>query len=142
MHSRRLLRLVVTLALGASAFAGADANWAAYLGDAGGTHYSTLTQITPANVAKLQPAWTFHAGGADPKNQSQIQCNPLVIDGVLYGTSPTLELFALDAATGRELWRFNAAGSDGGGPAGVNRGLAWWHERNERRLMFSAGRFL
>ncbi len=126
-----------------SLFAAADANWAAYLGDAGGTHYSSLTQITSANIAKLQPAWTFHAGGADPKNRSQIQCNPLVIDGVLFGTSPDLALFALDAATGRELWRFipeREAG--GGGPSGLNRGLTMWSEGAERRLMFSAGNFL
>ena len=121
----------------------ADQNWAAYLGDAGATHYSTLTQLTPANVARLQPAWTYHSGGADANNRSQIQCNPLVIEGVLYGTSPKLVLFALDAATGRELWRFDptaVAGSAGGG--GVSRGLAWWQEGGERRLMFSAGRFL
>ena len=90
MAFRRFLGLVATLALGVSALAAADTNWPAYLGDAGGTHYSTLAQITPANVAKLQPAWTFHAGGADPKNRSQIQCNPLVIDGVLYGRTTTL----------------------------------------------------
>src|SRR5882724_9028574 len=122
MSLRRHRRLVATLALGSSAFAAADANWAGYLGDASGTHYSSLTQITPANVAKLRPAWTFHAGGADPKNRSQIQCNPLVIDGVLYGTSPDLALFALDAASGRELWRFTPEGEGGGGPAGLNRG--------------------
>jgi len=61
----------------------ADRNWSAYLGDAGGTHYSTLTQLTPANVARLQPAWTHRSGGADANNRSQIQCNPLVIEGVL-----------------------------------------------------------
>ena len=126
-----------------AAAAAADANWSAYLGDAGGTHYSTLTQLTPANVARIQPAWTFHAGGADANNRSQIQCNPLVIDGVLYGTSPKLVLFALDAATGRELWRFDpAANGNGAVGGGLNRGLAWWQEGNERRLMFSAGRYL
>ncbi len=124
------------------AFAEADKNWSAYLGDTNGSHYSTLTQITPANVAKLQPVWTFHAGGADPRNRSQIQCNPLVIDGMLYGTSPTLALFALDAATGTEKWRFTPESEAGGGPVGLNRGLTWWSEGDERRLMFSAGHFL
>ena len=129
--------------MGSAAFAAAGANWSAYLGDAGGTHYSALTQLTPANVARLQPAWTFRTGDADPKNRSQIQCNPLVIDGTLYGTSPQLVLFALDAATGRELWRFDpfAAGNVEGG-RGLNRGLSWWTEGTERRLMFSAGRYL
>ncbi len=125
------------------AFAAAGANWSIYLGDASATHFSSLTQITTANVAQLQPAWTFHAGGADPKDRSQIQCNPLVIDGVLYGTSPDLTLFALDAAIGRELWRFTPPPeADGRGPAGLNRGLTWWQDGAERRLMFSAGHFL
>jgi quinoprotein glucose dehydrogenase len=121
----------------------AGADWAVYFGDANGSHYSTLAQITPANVAQLQPAWTFNTGDAEANNRSQIQCNPLVIDGVLYGTSPQLKLFALDAATGRELWRFDpfAAGNVPGG-RGLNRGLAWWQEDDERRLMFSAGQFL
>jgi quinoprotein glucose dehydrogenase len=134
--------LVLFFFAAASVQAAADKNWSAYLGDAGGTHYSTLTQITPANVAHLQPAWTFHSGDADPKNRSQIQCNPLVIDGVLYGTSPQLVLFAVDAATGRERWRFNPASGAASGPSGLSRGLAWWQEGDERRLMFSAGHFL
>ena len=123
--------------------AAADKNWSVYLGDAGGTHYSTLTQINSGNVAKLRPAWTFRTGGADANNRSQIQCNPLVIDGVLYGTSPLLVLFAVEAATGRELWHFDpfAAGNVEGG-RGLNRGFSWWQEGGERRLMFSAGRFL
>ena len=56
-----------------------------------------------ATSRSCEVAWTYRAGGADPNNRSQIQCNPLIIDGVLYGTSPDLQLFALDAATGREL---------------------------------------
>ncbi len=136
--------MVSLLALLAADLPGAAGdNWAAYLGDPGATHYSSLAQITPANVAQLKPAWIFHTGGYDPRNRSQIQCNPLVIDGVLYGTSPRLALFALDAATGRELWRFNPEGTtNNSGPSGVNRGLAWWQDGTERRLLFSAGQFL
>lgn len=128
--------------LSAGAFAGAGADWASYLGDAGGTHYSRLDQITPANVSRLEHAWEYRTGDADPKNRSQIQCNPLVVDGVLYGTSPTLRLFAVDAATGRELWHFQPAGDAGGGPAGVNRGLALWQDGSERRILYGAGRWL
>ncbi|HEX2854719.1 MAG TPA: pyrroloquinoline quinone-dependent dehydrogenase [Opitutaceae bacterium] len=125
------------------AFQTAGADWPVYFGDTDGSHYSTLTQITPANVAQLQPAWTFHTGDAEANNRSQMQCNPLVIAGVLYGTSPQLKLFALEAGTGRELWRFDPFGTgDVPGGRGLNRGLAWWQEGGERRLMFSAGQFL
>lgn len=121
----------------------AAGDWPVYFGDTQGSHYSVLARITPANVAQLQPVWMFHTGDADANNRSQIQCNPLVIDGVLYGTSPQLKLFALDAATGRELWRFDPFGvANTPGGRGLNRGLAWWQEGGERRLLFSAGQFL
>ncbi len=139
-----LLRpLLLTSLLAPVLHAAAGANWAGYLGDAAGSHYSTLTQLTPANVAQLKPVWTYHSGDADARNRSQIQCNPLVIDGVLYGTSPQLVLFAVDAATGVERWRFNPfSGAKGDASRGLNRGLTWWAEGTERRLMFSAGNHL
>ncbi|MDO8539612.1 MAG: PQQ-binding-like beta-propeller repeat protein [Opitutaceae bacterium] len=135
--------MVVLLTGIAPVFGAAGRDWAAYLGDTGATHYSTLSAINATNVTKLERAWEFRTGDASANNRSQIQCNPLVIDGVLYGTSPQLKLFALDAATGKELWRFNPF--EGGGPEaarGLNRGLTMWREGDERRLMFSAGSFL
>ena len=62
--------------------------WPAYLGGDDRAQYSPATEITPANVSRLELAWTYRAGGADPANRSQIQCNPIVVDGVLYATSP------------------------------------------------------
>ena len=138
---RSFLLIATLVGVSGVLHAAADTNWATYLGDAGGTHYSTLTQINAANVARLQPAWTFRTG--DATATSQIQCNPLIVDGVFYGTSPQLKLFALDAATGRELWRFDPfAANAAGGRAGVNRGLVLWREGTERRLLFTAGNFL
>src|SRR5689334_1881831 len=113
--------LVLTLVPWTSAAAAdaAEANWSTYLGDKGSSHYSALKQITPRNVSKLRAAWTYHAGGADPNHRSQIQCNPLIIDGVLYGTTPDLQAFALDAASGKEHWRFDPASVPGLSKAGV-----------------------
>ena len=136
---KTILSALLCLPLLASA---ADSNWGTYLGDKASSHYSTLKQITPRNVAKLEVAWTFRAGGMDTNNRSQIQCNPLVIDGVLYGTTPDLQLFALDAATGRELWRFNPATVKGITKAGVNRGLVHWGTGAERRILYGNDRFL
>ena len=70
------------------------------------THYSTIDQITPANVSRLQVAWTYATHDEFPG--SEMQANPIVVDGVLYATTPKLRVFALDAATGRELWTFDA----------------------------------
>ncbi|GAB5559000.1 MAG: hypothetical protein SynsKO_06470 [Synoicihabitans sp.] len=117
-----------------------DLSWPAYLGE-GAAHYSAAGQITPENVAQLEPAWVYHTGDLDPEAGGQIQCNPLIVDGVLYGTSPQLALFALDAATGRELWRFTPRAEDIS-QGSVNRGLAWWSEGEERRLLFTVGPFL
>ena len=136
---KRLLPALLCLPLVASAD---DSTWGTYLGDKASSHYSTLKQITPRNVAKLEVAWTYRAGGMDTNNRSQIQCNPLVIDGVLYGTTPDLQLFALNAATGTELWRFNPASVKGITKAGVNRGLVYWADGGDRRILFGCDHFL
>jgi quinoprotein glucose dehydrogenase len=121
----------------------ADHNWASYLGDNSRSHFSQLKQINPGNVKKLEVAWTYHSGDARSDNFSQIQCNPLVIDGVLYGTTPQLKLIALDAVTGRELWRFDPfAQSGSAGSLGVNRGVVYWANGPEKRVVFSADHFL
>ena len=101
-------------------------DWPAYGGDSQGTRYSPLKQINRSNVERLQVAWTYDTadGPGDPETQ------PIEIDGVLYGVTPTHKVVALDAATGRILWRFDSkiAGR------GANRGLVYWAEGNDRRI--------
>ncbi|HEX4683195.1 MAG TPA: PQQ-binding-like beta-propeller repeat protein [Gemmatimonadaceae bacterium] len=89
----------------AVAHAQRGADWPVYGGNADNTHYSTLSQISPVNVAQLRVAWTYATH--DEWKGSEMQANPIVIDGVLYATSPKLRVFALDAAGGRELWSFD-----------------------------------
>ena len=92
----------------------ADPNdWPVYGGNDDHTHYTTLSQISPANVTQLQVAWTFDTG--DAFEGSEMQANPVVIGGILYATTPKLQVFALDAATGEQLWRFDP--NDGEPPA-------------------------
>ncbi|HTL67445.1 MAG TPA: PQQ-binding-like beta-propeller repeat protein [Lacunisphaera sp.] len=120
----------------AALVASAGRDWPVYLGDKAASHYSELRQISTANVGRLEVAWTWHAGDARG-GSTQIQCNPLIIDGVLYATTPQLRVVALDAATGRELWRFEPVEANG-----VNRGLAYWTDGNERRLLFGSSHWL
>jgi len=103
--SMRLLRPLLLLPVLATGAAAQNADWPVYHGNDDHTHYSTLAQISPANVKRLRVAWTFDTQDAFPG--SEMQANPIVIDGVLYATTPKLQVFALDAATGRQLWRFD-----------------------------------
>ncbi len=75
--------------------------WATVSGNPTGNKFSSLHQIDTTNVQQLKVAWTYHTGDVDTASHSQIQCNPIIINGILYGTSPQQKLFAVDAATGR-----------------------------------------
>jgi quinoprotein glucose dehydrogenase len=104
------MRQLLCIFLLAPAFAFAQAksvDWPVYGGATDNAHYSTLDQISPANVSRLTVAWKYETRDEFPG--SEMQANPIVINGVLYATTPKLRVFALDAATGRELWSFDAA---------------------------------
>ena len=117
----------------------ASNNWSEYNGDGNRSHYSQLAQITRENVMQLQPAWTYASGGADTlDNRTQMQCNPLIINGVLYGVNAATQAFALDAATGQELWKTNLA--DIGGT--TSRGVTYFDDNKAPRIFFGAGKWL
>jgi quinoprotein glucose dehydrogenase len=101
-------------------------DWPAYGGSAENTHYSPLTQINRENVKKLAVAWTFDTG-----ESGGLQTNPLIVGGALYGLTPLQKVFALEAATGKLLWKFDS-GVRGTQP---DRGLAYWQEGNDRRIL-------
>src|SRR4026207_1415329 len=75
--------------------------WLTHSGDDSGRRHSALTQITPANVSKLHPAWTFQTGVL-----GKFEASPLVIDGVIYAKGQENNAWAIDAKTGRQLWRY------------------------------------
>lgn len=103
-----------------------------YNGGPEGSHYSPLDQITAENVGELEQVWTF------PLEEGGLQSQPLVIDGVLYGPSPSGKLNAMDAATGEWKWTF-----DPKLPAGQPiRGLAAHGEGDSLRLLFSTRNYL
>lgn len=138
MHLK--LSLAVTLVVLPFSSRAARQDWPTYLGDSASSHYSELKQINRKNVQQLEVAWRYNAGDARKDNRSQIQCNPIIIDGILYATSPALKLLAIDAATGAERWRFDPfAGQTNNNTLGVNRGVVFWKKGNDRRVLFTAG---
>lgn len=112
-----------------------DENWRAYLGSPGSGQYSTLDQVNTENVSQLEVAWTYASENGNEERLGQIQCNPLVIDGVLYGVSPWMRVFALNAATGEEIWSFAPEERK----KVVCRGFGWWTDGTEKRLLYGGG---
>ncbi len=108
--------------------------WSNYGGNPENTHFSALKQINRDNVKQLQVAWTYDTG--DMFEGSEMQCNPLVVNGVLYATSPKLRVFALDAATGKENWSFDPNAVEKAPGRGRNRGVTYWDGNGEPRIYF------
>ena len=126
------------LALGLSLAADAQ-QWPVYGGDSGNSRHSRLTPIDRSNVNRLRIAWTFHTGdisdGSTWPPRSAFETTPLVVDGVLYFTTPFSRVVALDAETGRKLWSFDPK-IDRERPANlfINRGAAYWTDNRVRRI--------
>ncbi len=116
--------------------------WSVYLGDHGSSQYSSLTQINRSNVDSLAVAWSYTTGDADSAGRTQIQTNPIVVGDVLFGVSPRIKIFALDAATGQERWTFDpfASGAVAEGPS-ILRGVSYWPGDRDHiaRVLFTAG---
>jgi quinoprotein glucose dehydrogenase len=119
------------------AIAAGPNNWASTGGDPGGSQYSPISAIRPANVGRLKLAWTYHSGDVTtgPKGSRSEQI-PLVVDGTLYVCTPLHRVTAVDAATGKERWRFDPFASGPNGkpllskrmPERHCRGLAYWRD--------------
>ena len=122
--------------------------WTMAGGNSNSNKYSTLTQIDTDNVKDLQVAWTYHAGDVDTAAKSQIQCNSIIVNGVLYGTSPALTLFAIDAATGQQKWQYKPVvkiieGSSGHFNLNNNRGVTYWTDgADDERIFYATGQYL
>jgi quinoprotein glucose dehydrogenase len=119
-------------------------DWKVVGGSKENIHYSSLTQIDTSNVSQLQVSWIYHSGDGDTINHSQIQCNPIVINGVLFATSPRLKLLAIDAATGMEKWVFNPMDSNQNKSfadfiMNNNRGVTYWQDGDDKRIFYVAG---
>jgi quinoprotein glucose dehydrogenase len=116
-------------------------DWAVYGGGAESIRYSALTQINRGNVARLEVAWTYDTGDVFP--DSEMECNPIVVNGLLYATTPKLRLIALDAATGSLRWSFDPRQNERAAFGKArNRGVTYWADGGEQRIFFVASHWL
>jgi quinoprotein glucose dehydrogenase len=118
-----------------------DRTWSVYKSDESSSNYSPLKQITTANVSQLQQAWTFSIKDKPAGSQlGKSQCNPIIVDGILYASSANQWAYALDAATGKQVWSFDPLDGKQGGE--MNRGLTYWENGNDKRILMTANNFL
>lgn len=120
-----------------------NADWPVYGGNKAGNRYSSLSQINLKNVQNLQVAWIYNSADAPVSRRHQqdreIQCQPIVVHGILYGTNATLKLFALEASTGKEIWKFDPFRDDDEPRYNHSRGVAYWEDGDDKRIFYAAG---
>ncbi|MES2521749.1 MAG: pyrroloquinoline quinone-dependent dehydrogenase [Gemmatimonadota bacterium] len=149
--SVRCAAAVLASVLAASAPAGAQrVGWATPSGDAGAMRWSPLTDVDRDNVKRLAVAWTWRTGErgvaasatAPAARPGQFQTSPVVIGDTMYLSTPYAAVAALDARTGRELWRYDPetwrAGQPSNGTGFVHRGVATWSNGGARRVLINA----
>jgi len=111
----------------------ASLDWPVYGGQAAGDHYSSLSQINRKNVQKLQVAWKFDAG-----EEGGLETSPIIVGRVLFAYTATQKVVALDASSGKLMWKFDS-GIVGKNPV---RGLSYWTDGKESRIFAPVTNFL
>lgn len=117
---------------------GDERTWSIYKADNESTSYSPLDQINTANVKDMELAWTFSFSDmkADARSGSS-ECNPIIVDGVMYVTSAKHWVYAINAATGLPIWSFDPFdGAEGGG---VSRGVTYFERGDDKRILVTGG---
>lgn len=105
-----------------------------YGGGPEGIRYSSLKQINRENIQNLEVAWTFDSADGP----GDVQTQPVIVGGVMYGVTPKHKIIALDAATGKLLWQFDS-GITGRGP---NRGVTYWASGKDQRIFAAQQSFV
>jgi len=118
-----------------------DRTWAMYKGDETSSSYTPLDEINVSNVSQLANVWTFQMSDLEPGEQPvSSQSNPIIVDGVMYVNSGKQTVYAIDAATGKEIWSCKTM--DEGVPSAASRGVTYWESGNDKRILYSSGNYL
>lgn len=115
-----------------------SSGWSVYKADNESSSYSKLDEINGNNVNRLSVAWTFYPDDAvDTFHRGGSECNPIIIDNIMYFTSARHRVYAVNATSGKKVWSFDPFNGEEGG--GVNRGVTFWHSGKDKRILFTAG---
>jgi quinoprotein glucose dehydrogenase len=119
-------------------------DWKISGGSSDNIKYSDLNQVDTSNVSQLKLAWVYHSENEDKSKYGPMECNPIIINNTLYGVSPRLKLFAIDAATGKEKWTFDPSDSVANktwqrNSVNMNRGVSYWEEGSDKRIIYTVG---
>jgi quinoprotein glucose dehydrogenase len=119
-------------------------DWKSYGGNSNNNKYSDLAQIDTSNVSQLKVAWIYHSENGDQSKYGPMECNPIIVNNTMFGVSPRLKLFAVDAATGKEKWHFDPSDTVGNktwarSSVNMNRGVAYWQDGADRRIIYTVG---
>lgn len=118
-----------------------DKSWSSYKGDETSSSYSPLDDINLSNVSKLKNAWTFQMSDVPAgEKPTSSQCNPIIVDGVMYINSGKQTVYAIDAATGKEIWSCKTLEDDM--PSAASRGVTYWANGSDKRIIYSSGNYL
>lgn len=120
-------------------------DWPTYGGNKAGNRYSDLTQINKENIGLLEVAWIYDTGENDGtiERWRTVQCQPVVINGIFYGTTAKMKLFAIDGGTGKELWKFDPFDHSDKRPVfHPLRGVAYWEDGADKRILYGVGSIL
>jgi len=137
-------RLVAVLVLLLVPRGGWGQEWRSYGGDSGGTRFSPLQQINRQNVSTLKRAWTYHTGEVNRQNETDrhqvapFETTPIVVDGILYLSTSSNRVIALDGETGREIWQFDPQANSAKRKFFQHRGVAYWQSETgvDRRILY------
>lgn len=115
-----------------------ERTWSVYKADAASTGHSVLDQINTGNVTQLEVAWTHTFNDAPEGSRGgSSESNPIIIDGVMYTMSARHRVYALNAVTGDQIWAFDPFNGSAGG--GVGRGVTYWEDGKDKRILFTGG---